>query len=136
MELEICNEIERSSDRKLNFQETIFQIDSKLNEINISEEYSNSNSANSNVNGFLENSFEGRKSSNGKLPNLSIKCFNRNPIEFQSFFDSFRAAIRENDCLKKITEFNYFRIFLGGQHKLRYPVCLSHPETPTKLLKY
>ena len=36
-EQEICNEIERSSDIRLNIQETIFQIDSKLKEISISE---------------------------------------------------------------------------------------------------
>ena len=69
---------------------------------------------NSNINGFLENSFKGRNNSNGKLPNLSIKCFNGNPIEFQTFFDSFRAAIHENDSLKKIPKFNYLRIFLRG----------------------
>ena len=51
---------------------------------------------------FLENSLEGRNNTNGKLPNLSIKCFNGNPIEFQNFFDSFRAAVHENNTLKKI----------------------------------
>ena len=115
-EQEICNEIERSSDIRLNIQETIFQIDSKLKEISISEERSSSNSensnVNSNVNGFLENSFEGRNNSNGKLPNLSIKCFNGNPIELQSFFDSFRAAIHENDSLKSIMKLNYLRACL------------------------
>ena len=84
-EQEICNEIERPIDIRLNIQETIFQIDSKLKEISNSEERSSSNSANSNVNDFLENSFEGRNNSNGKSPNLRIKCFKRNPIEFQSF---------------------------------------------------
>ena len=111
---EICNEIERSSDIILNIQETIFQIDSKLKETSISEERFSGNSANSNVNDFLENLFEGRNNSNGKLPNLSIKCFNGNPIEFQSFFDSFQAAIHENNSLKNITKFNYLRTFLRG----------------------
>ena len=37
---EIWNEIERSSDIRLNIQETIFQIDSKLKEISICEERS------------------------------------------------------------------------------------------------
>ena len=121
-EQEICNEIERSSDKRLNIQETIFQIDSKLKEISISEERSSSNSensnVNSNVNGFLENSFEGRNNSNGKLPNLSIKCFNGNPIELQSFFDSFRAAIHENYSLKSIMKLNYLRAehVSDGQH--------------------
>ena len=111
---EICNEIERSSDIRLNIQETIFQIDSKLKETSISEERFSGNSANSNVNDFLENLFEGRNNSNGKLPNLSIKCFNGNPIEFQSFFDSFQAAIHENNSLKNITKYNYLRTFLRG----------------------
>ena len=96
-EQEVCNEIDiRSSDIRLNIQETIFQIDSKLKEISISEERSSINS----VNGFLDNSFEGRNNANGKLPNLSMKCFNGNSMEFQSFFDSFRAAIHENESLK------------------------------------
>ena len=73
-EQEIHNEIERSSDIRLNIQETIFQIDSKLKEISISEGHSSSNSANfnvnSNVNGFLENSLEARNNPNGILPNL------------------------------------------------------------------
>ena len=74
-EQEIHDEIERSSDIRLNIQETIFQIDSKLKEISISEGHSSSNSANfnvnSNVNGFLENSLEARNNPNGILPNLS-----------------------------------------------------------------
>ena len=88
-----------------------------MKDTSICAERSRSNSANSNVNsnlnGFLENSFEGRNNSNGKLPNLSIKCFNGDPIEFQNFFDSFRAAIHENNYLKSITKFNYLRTFLG-----------------------
>ena len=111
-EQEVCNEIDiRSSDIRLNIQETIFQIDSKLKEISISEERSSINS----VNGFLDNSFEGRNNANGKLPNLSMKCFNGNSMEFQSFFDSFRAAIHENESLKNITKFNYLRTFLSGK---------------------
>ena len=89
-EQEICNEMERSSDIWLNIQQTIFQINSKLKEISISEERSNSNSANSkvnsNVNGFPENSFEWRNNSNNKLPNLGIKCFHGNPIKISKLF--------------------------------------------------
>ena len=76
-------------------------MDSKLEEISISEERSSSNSTNSNVNSnvnsFLENSFDERNNSNGNLPNVSIKCFIGNLVEFHSFFDSFRTAINEND---------------------------------------
>ena len=65
----ICNEIESSSDIRLYIQEFIFQIDSILKEISISEERSSNNSANfsvkSKVNGFQENSFNNRSNSNG-----------------------------------------------------------------------
>ena len=55
-----------------------------------------------------------RENSKVKFSNLITKCFNGNPTEFQSFFDSFRAAIRENGSLKSITKFNYLRTFLRG----------------------
>ena len=84
-EQEMCNEIERSR-----YIETVFQIDSKVKEISISEERSSSNSlnsnVNSNVNAFCDNFFEGRNNSNGKLPILRMNFFNENPIKFQSFF--------------------------------------------------
>ena len=74
-EQELYNEMERSSDIRLNIPETIFQIDSKVKVISISEGHFSSNSenfnVNSNVNGFLENSFEARNNPNGILPNLS-----------------------------------------------------------------
>ena len=68
-EQDVCNEIVKSSDIRLNIQETIFHTDLKLTKIIISEDCSSSNSANSSViskvNGFLENSFKGRNNSNG-----------------------------------------------------------------------
>ena len=56
-------------------------------------------------------------SSNGKLPSLSIKTIYGNPLEFSSFWDSFRAAIHENDSLKNITKFNYLISYLKGPAK-------------------
>ena len=42
-EQEICNEIERSSDLRMNIQETSFEIDSKLKDVSICAERSGSN---------------------------------------------------------------------------------------------
>ena len=109
----------------MNIQETIFQIDSKLKEISISEEPSSSKSTNSNVNSnvnsFLENSFEGRNNSNGILPNLSIKCFNGNPIEFQSFFWFISSSHTWKGLFQK-----YYEIQLLGTF-LRWPAITSIP---------
>ena len=40
-----------------------------------------------------------------ELPNLNIKHFSVNPLEFQSFLDSFNVAIHENDNISPITKF-------------------------------
>ena len=42
-EQEICNETERSSDLRMNIQETSFEIDSKLKDVSICAERSRSN---------------------------------------------------------------------------------------------
>ena len=53
--------------------------------------------------------------SNGKLSRLNIKQFYGNPLEYQSFWDSFRAAVHENDTLRDITKFNNLKSYLKGQ---------------------
>ena len=52
---------------------------------------------------------------NGKLSRLNIKQFYGNPLEYQSFWDSFRAAVHENDTLRDITKFNNLKSYLKGQ---------------------
>ena len=49
-----------------------------------------------------------------KLPKLSLKSFSGNTIAFQSFWDSFNAAVHENKSLEDITKFNYLKSFLQG----------------------
>ena len=53
--------------------------------------------------------------SNGKLPSLNIKQFYGNRLEHQSFWDSFRAAVHENDTSRNITKFNYLKSYLKRQ---------------------
>ena len=53
--------------------------------------------------------------SSGKVPSLNIKQFYGNSLEYQSFWDSFRAAAHENDTLRDITKFNYLKSYLKGQ---------------------
>ena len=50
-----------------------------------------------------------------KLPNLSLKTFNGNPLEYQSFWDCFKATVHQNDSLEDLTKFNYLRSYLQGQ---------------------
>ena len=95
----ITSEIDKASDIKFLINECIFAIDSVLNEKDTTEISTRPilDTSTSNVN----------LSSNGKLLSFSIKTFYSNPLECSSFWDSFGAAIHENDSLKNITKFNY-----------------------------
>ena len=54
-------------------------------------------------------------SNNAKLPKLSIKPFSENPLEYQSFGDSFEAAIDSNGYINDVVKFNYLKSFLKSQ---------------------
>ena len=49
-----------------------------------------------------------------KLPKLSLKKFTGNPIDWQSFYDSYTAAVHNNDTLSKVDKFNYLKTLLEG----------------------
>ena len=49
-----------------------------------------------------------------KLPKLVIKKFGGNYAEYQSFWDSFDAAIHNNESLNDIEKLNYLRSYLEG----------------------
>lgn len=49
------------------------------------------------------------------LPKLEIPVFEGNPLLWQGFYDQFRVAIDENECLQDIDKFNYLKRFLGGE---------------------
>ena len=48
------------------------------------------------------------------LPKLKISKFNGDPTKWQSFFDSFQAAVGESTNLTSVDQFNYLRRFLEG----------------------
>ena len=47
-----------------------------------------------------------------KLPELEIKKFNGNILEWQSFWDQFSSAIHQKDSISDIDKFNYLNSFL------------------------
>ena len=46
------------------------------------------------------------------LPKLEISKFNGDPAKWQSFFDSFQAAVCKSTNLTGVEKFNYLRCFL------------------------
>ena len=66
-----------------------------------------------------------------RLPKLHLPTFDGNPLQWQTFWASFSAAVDSNPCLTGVQKFNYLRTQLKGLH----PVLLvaSHCLTPIKL---
>ena len=50
-----------------------------------------------------------------RLPKLSLPIFSGNPLEWQSFWDSFDTAVHRNPTLTGIQRFNYLKAQLMGE---------------------
>ena len=49
-----------------------------------------------------------------RLPKLTLPTFGGNPLQFQTFWDSFEAAVHNNDNLTGVQKFHYLRAQLLG----------------------
>mgnify|MGYP002803517863 CR=1 FL=1 len=49
-----------------------------------------------------------------KLPQLSLRKFSGDPKSWQPFWDSFEAAVHNNDSVSKIDKFNYLKSLVEG----------------------
>lgn len=49
-----------------------------------------------------------------KLPKLILKRFSGDPTQWHAFWDSFSAAVHENEGVSKVDKFNYLRSLLDG----------------------
>ena len=73
-----------------------------------------------------------------KLPKLSLKKFTGNPTDWQSFYDSYTAAVHSNDTLSKVDKFNYLKTLLEGPAASAiagFSLTEENYETALKLLK-
>ena len=105
----VDNEIDSSSDFSLQILEIIFEIDSFLRKVSKNKESSSRGNHNESFSSLATNLKAALK-----LPDLNIKHFSGNRLEFQSFLHSFNAAIHENDNIPPIAKFNYLKSFLKG----------------------
>ena len=44
-----------------------------------------------------------------RFPKLVLPSFNGNPLEWQSFWDTFRSAVHDNSTISDVQKFNYLR---------------------------
>ena len=97
----ITKEIDESGEYDIQIQESILTIGDKLK-------------PKGEETGHRGMSFFGSRVNSAKLPKCSIQSFSGNPIEFQSFWDSFEASVNSNETLEDITKFTYLKSFLTG----------------------
>jgi len=50
-----------------------------------------------------------------QLPKLSLPTFLGDPLKWQSFWDSFEAAVNSNSTLDGVQKFNYLRAQIQGE---------------------
>ena len=103
---EIEDEIVKASDIKDEIQETIIKIDKKFG---LTEKRDIHNESRTSIFNHTESP------RHAKLPKLSLRTFGGNPVEWQSFWDGFKAAVHENNCLEDIAKFNYLKSYLQGE---------------------
>ena len=73
-----------------------------------------------------------------KLPKLSLKKFTGNPIDWQSFYDSYSTAVHNNNTLSKVDKFNYLKTLLEGPAASAiagFSLTEENYETALELLK-
>lgn len=61
-----------------------------------------------------ENTYSTQQFASSRLPKLTLPSFSGNPLEWQSFWDSFSVAIHLNPNLSGVQKFNYLKAQLQG----------------------
>ena len=73
-----------------------------------------------------------------KLPKLTLRKFSGDPKYWQSFWDSFEAAVHNNDSVSKIDKFNYLKSLVEGNAASAidgFALTADNYESAVKLLK-
>ena len=63
-------------------------------------------------------SSSGHAKTQAKLPKLTLKKYNGDPLQYQTFWDSFESAVHNNAALDDISKFNYLKGLLEGRASL------------------
>ena len=110
----IAKEIDESAELKSGIQESIIKIELTISQ---GEVKNLGEAANINPTHPLLNSVNplAAKEMSIKLPRIIMKEFSGNPLDFQSFWDTFAATIDSNTQLSSINKFGYLKGLLRGQ---------------------
>ena len=105
----IAEEIEEANKFRERIHEALLRIDSILS----TEKKNEGDNVDSHSN--ASNSSSQARAKMAKLPKLTLKKFNGNPLTWQSWWDSYESAVDSNDSLMNIDKFIYLKTLLEGQ---------------------
>ncbi len=98
----IANEIEQSGGIRQKIQKSVYSVDKFFRDKGDTDNkppHSAGSNSSANV---------------AKLPKLSLPSFSGNPLEFQSFWETFTASVDSNKSLDDILKFTYLKTALKG----------------------
>ena len=71
-----------------------------------------------------------KASANVRLPKLEISKFTGEPMESQTFIESYETAINSSSNSSNIKKFNYLRCYIEAMHYIQSQDC----HLPTKII--
>ena len=108
----ILDDIQKEIDEKTVYEEKIEQCIYKIKVFCKNEENINKSEKELSTSFHRELS---EKKLNVKLPKLTLRKYNGDPVEFHTWMQSFKSAIDENDKLHDVDKFVYLKTLLGDK---------------------
>jgi hypothetical protein len=111
---DIENEIEETSELRSEIQERVVNIELAIADNDSSSDETKSSASSKGTEKSSKSGQSKGVGNNIKLPKLVIKKFQGKHSEYQTFGESFDAAVHSNESLSDIEKLNYLRSFLEG----------------------
>ena len=132
---DISNEIIEASDISESINRVCVKINNALNPVNNAASLSSSNTEFATISSPANTSTTTIKA---KLPKLTLRKFSGDSKSWQSFWDSFEAAVHNNSSVSKIDKFNYLKSLVEGNAASAidgFALTADNYESAVKLLK-
>ena len=132
---DINNEIIEASDIGESINRVCVKINNALNPVNNAASLSSSNTESVTTSSPANTSAPTIKA---KLPKLTLRKLSGDPKSWQSFWDSFEAALHNNSGVSKIDKFNYLKSLVEGNATSTidgFALTADNYESAVKLLK-
>ena len=130
----INDEIFEASEFRETLNRTLIKIDRVLDKVSSSSKNTESAMTQNQQSGTLPSSTKQK----ARLPKLTLRNFSGDAMSWQSFWDSFEAAVHNNEDVSKVDKFNYLKSLLDGPAASTiagFTLTAENYETAVKVLK-